>query len=361
MKKILCLTDAFSLGGAERQLIGLCYFLRQAGYNAELACYYEENFYADLIEQLNIPLHTLKARGKIGKINAIKQIIKKNGYDVVIVYKDNVTVIASLLKLFGLSTKTIVSERNTTQEETKRDKIKFFLYRFSDYIVPNSYSQKKYIENYHANLAGKIKVISNFTDTVYFCPPNSGVNDINNNIKILVAGRIARQKNIIRFLNVLKELKKQEIHFHVKWFGNKSPIEEEYEKECLKKIEELGIKGCFEFHPASSQILEEYQKCDVFCLPSIFEGYPNVLCEAMSCGKPVLCGDICDNPFIVEDGKNGFLFNPHDEVDMLNKIKSFCLLSYEERMQMGKRSREIALEKFSEERFVQAYIGLIEK
>ena len=49
MKKILCFIDAFSLGGAERQLIGLAKFLKQKGYDVTLLAYHQENFYESLL------------------------------------------------------------------------------------------------------------------------------------------------------------------------------------------------------------------------------------------------------------------------------------------------------------------------
>lgn len=50
----------------------------------------------------------------------------------------------------------------------------------------------------------------------------------------------------------------------------------------------------------------EYRKADVFCLPSLYEGYPNVVAEAMSCGLPILCSNVCENPYIVEEGAMAF-------------------------------------------------------
>jgi glycosyltransferase involved in cell wall biosynthesis len=40
----------------------------------------------------------------------------------------------------------------------------------------------------------------------------------------------------------------------------------------------------------------------------------------MSCGKPILCGDICDNSMIVKDHINGFLFNPNRVEDIVDKM-----------------------------------------
>ena len=80
----------------------------------------------------------------------------------------------------------------------------------------------------------------------------------------------------------------------------------------------------------------------------------------MSCGKPVLCSRVCDNPYIVEDGGNGMMFNPLDEEDIAQSIIKMCKLSEEQRASMGRRSRKIAEEKFSVETFVNQYINLIE-
>ena len=51
-----------------------------------------------------------------------------------------------------------------------------------------------------------------------------------------------------------------------------------------------------------------------------WEGFPNVLCEAMSCGLPVLASDVSDVRHIMEDGVNGFLMNPTSPDDMAKTI-----------------------------------------
>lgn len=115
MKKILCLTDGFTLGGAERQLIGLAHLLKERGYIVDLACYHNKNFYTKLISQYNLNCITLTPNGRLGKITVVKSLITENNYDYVIAYKNGATIIVSILKLLGLKAKVIVSERNTTQ------------------------------------------------------------------------------------------------------------------------------------------------------------------------------------------------------------------------------------------------------
>ena len=97
----------------------------------------------------------------------------------------------------------------------------------------------------------------------------------------------------------------------------------------------------------------------MFCLPSLYEGFPNTLCEAMSCGKPVLCSRVCDNPSIVSEGKNGLMFDPTNEGDMANTIKRFFDLPLVEKEKMGKMSRDISEKIFSEVSFIRKYIEII--
>lgn len=358
MSKILCLTDGFTLGGAERQLIGLAHFLMEKGYSVDLACYHEKNFYKDLISQYGLNCITLKPKGRFGKFLEVKRLINEGSYNYVIAYKDGPTTIVSILKLFGLKAKVIVSERNTTQALSIRERLKFWCYRFADFIVPNSYSQENFIVSNYPSYRKKTVTITNFTDIDSFVP--SGCRSGMANIEVMIAGRIAEQKNIMRFLDVVKLLKDSGSSYHFKWIGSVSAGELAYESEVKQKWHLLGLEGVFEFLPATNSIKKEYLECDVFCLPSLYEGYPNVVCEAMSCGKPILCSRVCDNPYIVEEGVNGLMFDPTNENDMFDTFLRFSELTFDERNAMGSKSREIALKKFSGESFVKKYIRLIE-
>lgn len=355
--KILCLTDGFTLGGAERQLIGLAYLLKQKNYDVDLACYYEKNFYKELIQEYKLNCITLNATSKIQKIFAVKKLVKSRNYSTIIAYKDGATIIACFLKLLGTRCKVIVSERNTTQTFNRRERFKFQMYRFADVIVPNSYSQEKVIIAQYPHFKDKVCTITNFTDINTFSP--SVAQEPNKKITIVIAGRISQQKNILRFLDALIIIREHGVPVFFKWFGNGRKAEAGYEAEVLSKWKENHLADIISFLPATSTIKDEYQKCDAFCLPSLFEGYPNVVCEAMSCGVPVLCSRVCDNPFIVEDNKNGFMFDPLDVNDIVEKIETFVYLPVKQRTIMGKEGRKIAEIKFSEEAFVQKYINLL--
>lgn len=349
------------MGGAERQMIGLVLFLKEKGYHVDLVTYYEHDFYSELVDRYGLGSITLHVEdSKLSKYLSVKRYIKKSGgYDWLIAYKDGPAVIGCILKMFGAKFHLIVSERNTNQCIVRSDKIKFFFYRWSDYIVPNSFSQDQFIKRNFPLLKDKTFVITNFTDTSHFKPV---VKQAKDKLIIMTAARIAKQKNVLNYLEAIKRLKQdgyaERVHFD--WYGNVQAGEEAYGEACYYKCSELELEGVIDFHGATTDIVKYYQSCDVFCLPSIYEGFPNVICEAMSCGKPILCSRVCDNPDIVQEYKNGIFFNPKDIYSIYCGLRQIIEIPEGDRQTWGRKSREIAESLFSKEAFVEKYIKLIE-
>lgn len=86
--------------------------------------------------------------------------------------------------------------------------------------------------------------------------------------------------------------------------------------------------------------------CDVFVLPSVFEGQGIAALEAMSCGKPIVATAAGGLPEVVRDGENGFLVKPYD-VEALTKALKTLIENEELRKKIGFRGREIVEEKYN--------------
>ena len=360
MKKILCIIDSMGSGGAQRQLAGLASSLVQFNYDVDLAYYTDPMFYGKILSENKVRIIKLHSNNRLSKIWNVAKLIRNNKYHTVISYIDGPSVICCILRFCGMKFKLIVSERNVTQFITKSERIKFYAYRYADAIVPNSYSQNEFIKDHFPFLSSRTKTITNFVDTNYFCPSQMVNNE--EKFKILVVARINKQKNIPVFLHAVKILKERNLPVSIEWFGDYDSLNqgELLYNEIIRLKEKLMIGDYISFHKATTEIKKEYQSCDLFCLPSLFEGYPNVVCEAMSCGKPIVCSRVCDNPRIVNEGVNGLLFNPKDATDMANVIERLIKKPKSELVEWGKASRKIALDLFSMEVFGKKYIELIE-
>ena len=357
-KRILLFIDELGSGGAQRQIVSLARLLKESGkFDVLIVDYYDNKFYDAELKKWCIAFEHVPTKGKWNIIQMFRHYVSVKKPDVVIAYMENPSIVACLTRLtIRHSFRLIVSERNTTQFNDWRTWIRFQLYRFSDYVVPNSFSQQNFIETHFSFLSPKIVTIQNYLDTNRFIPSLNG--QISNKVRNgLVVGRVVEQKNVLRVLEALKILKDKGVVLHFDWYGK--PFPESYYQKCLETVKSLGLKDYIAFHQPTQQIVEKYQKADFFLLPSIYEGFPNVLCEAMGCGLPVLASRVCDNPNIVAEGDNGFLFDPYSVEDIASKIKEMISLDEASFLRMGQCSRELAMQKFSEEFFLKQYTQLV--
>lgn len=357
MKRVLCLIESIGSGGAERQLTGLAVLLKQHGFEVEVCYYVKEEFYLPYLQANNVKaLFLAEARDPKRRFGVLRNYIKEYKPDTVISYTASSSMITCLLKALGARFRLLVSERSATLTIDSRERFKFFMYRWSDFVVPNSFSQGRFIDNNFPKLSAKVKVITNFVDMEKFAP-KTNIADSSETLKMICVGRLVPAKNIPHFIAAISNVVNAGYRIHVDWYGK--DLGDDYSKECFDVHRSYHLENVFEFHAPLEDIQEEYHKANVFCLPSVFEGFPNVLCEAMSCGLPVLCSNVRDNPSIAQDGSNGFVFDPKSVDDMTNKIVQFIQLDDGKRKVMGQRSREIALSMFSSETFLQKYLEII--
>ena len=103
-------------------------------------------------------------------------------------------------------------------------------------------------------------------------------------------------------------------------------ITSEVKEEIIRRVGGLSDWIVFRGVLPHETVIKEMLYSQVFVLLSYTEEFPNVICEALSCGLPVVCSDVCDNGRYVLDGINGFLFNPLDTNSILDAFKKRCLL-----------------------------------
>lgn len=361
MRRILLFIDSLGAGGAQRQLVGLAVMLKQRGFITKVVTYYNHPFYKYILDENNCDYECLNVNSKFC-LPKLVRCIKLFKADVLISYQTDPNALACIAAAMT-RIKLIVSERNTHMSISFKDRIIFQLYRYANRIVPNSYSEGQFICGKFAFLASKVVVISNFVDLRLFTPCNNKVLSVKK--KILVVASVKASKNTKNFIYAINLAKKRGCKIHITWYGvnpANSDLREnvQYANECMELVRKLGLDNELKLLPKRQDIQNAYHEADIFCLPSFFEGTPNVICEAMASGLPVIASRVCDNSCYIKDGYNGILFNPNDIENIADAIIRLVNMADEDLLLWGQRSRSLVEKLCSELTFVNKYIGLID-
>lgn len=355
MKRILLLIDEMGQGGAERQLSYLAIELKKAGCDVRLVKFYQgDNFYGrDLLDNGIETESLLTGQNSLKRPLAIAKLVRQWHPDMVIAYKSGTALSACIAKCFARFN-LVVSERNTTQHLTRKERLKFFLYRFADHIVPNSFSQAEFISKHFPKLMPRVTVITNMIDMAKFYPATDHIK--NDRLNIITAARIAPQKNVLNYLDAIALLRDRGVNAHFHWYGH--PDNKAYFTEVVDKQKELGLEDMITFHGASQGIADLYRKMDIFCLPSLYEGFPNVLCEAMACGLPAIATAVCDSARILTDTR--FHADPSNPTSIADALERMITLTTKERSSIGKRNTERISDLCSAKAFSDKYLSLLD-
>lgn len=99
---------------------------------------------------------------------------------------------------------------------------------------------------------------------------------------------------------------------------------------------------------------EHYRRVDMVCIPSLHEGMSNVMLEALACGKLCVCSAVGGALDVVNDGENGFLFEPRSVDSLAAALDRAAGALQGDHAQLRRRARETA-ENFSARREGRRY------
>ena len=183
--------------------------------------------------------------------------------------------------------------------------IEKFAYNNADRIILTSEESKDFVIKRFKIDSNKIQIIPNYIDIDLF-KPLSIPKEKN---RIIFIGRLEKEKNLI---NLLKGLRGLDVKLII--IGNGS-LRTELEEIAKKE----GIDVVFKGNIPQSAIPEELNKSEIFILPSLHEGNPKVLLEAMSSGLACIGTNVMGINTIITQEENGILSLP-DSISLKNAI-----------------------------------------
>lgn len=179
-------------------------------------------------------------------------------------------------------------------------------------------------------------VIGNGVDENVFVPRESPKEDF----YVLYVARLDYRKGVLDLIKASKMLKSSGINILIAGDG---PLRKHFEKEILdNELDHVKLLG----HVSGQDLVKLYQNAAIFVFPSLYEGLPTVLLEAMSCALPVIASDIPAHRDLIKNRDNGILVKPNTPKELVNEILK--LKNDEDlRYKLGKNARKTIEEQFT--------------
>lgn len=160
-------------------------------------------------------------------------------------------------------------------------------------------------------------------------------------------GRLDKQKGFTWLIDAMSRLKKTSLRCVILGEGPERPRLE-------AQIRKHELETCVWLYGEKPDIVTWLSAFDIACLPSLWEGLPNSLLEAMALGLPVVASAVDGVPEVVENGRTGVLVPPASPAALAKALKDLAA-DPERRAALGSAAHAAVMEKFTVRRMMDEY------
>ncbi len=297
-------------------------------------------------EERGIPVRSFNIISNISVYNIIKlALFLRNAKIDIVVSKNRDFAVAGIAAYFAGTP--VVIARHGLPLRRKISKHKFLLNKFADGIIVNAQSTKDMYVEKGWFPEDFVAVIYNGVDLDITCDSISFETMYPGKKIIVSAGRLSQQKGFSYLIDAAAILKNKRDDFLIIVLG-----EGKLRESLLQRARSAGVEKFIQFPGFVKSVGPYIKGCDLFVLPSLYEGLSNAAIEAMAYGKPAILSDVNGSREIVTPGVNGIIVPPRDSNTLANGMNE--LLSDQTlRALYGKNAREHVSERFSIERMMK--------
>lgn len=352
--KVIQVIPTLNLAGAERMCENLSIELKRQGIEVVVvslfSCHTAISYKLER-EGIKVIFLNKKPGLDLKIIMVLTKIIKSERPDVLhthihaIQYAIPAAILAGVKK--RVHTVHSVADREATP---RKQKINYFFYHKCNVIpVALSNEVKETIIARYNLPDNQIPVINNAVD-LNKCIKKIEYSSSGSNIVFLHIGRFNEVKNHKMLIEAFKAV-------HDKWEKTKLQLigEGNLESEVKDLIDNLGLNDCVELLGLIDNVFPYLNNADVFVLPSIYEGMPMTLIEAMGTGLPIIASNIGGIPTMIQSNIEGLLIqlNIEELVSAMMQMQDTHL-----RMKFGINAYNKAHNVFTVENMAKKYIDI---
>lgn len=368
--RITLVIDSLGAGGAQRVMTSMARVWAEEGRKVTLITLdpAESDFFElhPAIERIALGVSgesknsAAALRNNMLRTRALRAAIAESRPDAVISFIDRTNVL-TLLAVLGLRLKVIVSERVHPQFHSIGlvwAMLRRIIYPTASALVVQTQAIKQWAER----LVTKEKIFVVPNPVLPLGDPDREDVALRETVRsqlgfpkgtIIAIGRLTAQKGFDLLIRAFAKIASSHADWALVIVG------EGEERNALQKLSsDLGISNRVHFLGVQKNAASLLANADLFIMPSRFEGFPNVLLEAMACGLPVISFDCPSGPGeIIRHQIDGLLVPPEDVGELANAM-SELMMHPDERAGMGTKAKAV-IERFCLDKIMQMWDDIL--
>jgi len=313
MKRVLHVIDSLHLGGAQEVVLNLATCGDRESFRHEVATMHGHGVYWDRMRERGIPLHSLSPHKLLPWYAAsLPALLRRSQFDLLHCHLIASNIFAKPVgALLGLPA--IINHDHTNDDYRASQRVRLALdalsNRFATHLIAVSDSCRRFLIQREGVPPEKISLVQNAIDLRRFSRSSGSRDGARSRLglphdAIVVAGvgRLNPQKNFSLFLRIARQVTSDHpgVVFLLAGHGP--------EEDMLKSLAgELGIADRVVFAGYVADTRQVYLSADILLMPSLFEGLPMTLLEAMAMELPVVASALDGMVEVIDQANDGFL------------------------------------------------------
>jgi glycosyltransferase involved in cell wall biosynthesis len=212
----------------------------------------------------------------------------------------------------------------------------------ADFIAVTTGSMRSCIQERFPGLERKVTVIPNYVDTELFTPARYKAMT---RPRLCYVGRLDQEKNLEALIAAVLGL---EIELEIIGCGT---LHDKLAT-IIAGNSQIRLVGMV----PNNRLPDHFRRCALFILPSLYEGHPKALLEAMACGVPVIGTDVSGINEVINHGQTGWLCKP--DADSIREAIQKVLADNALQERLGSNASRYVVENFALERIVEMELDI---